>query len=107
MTNDDLIEFFSVCGNIVYVNVAVDKEIGKFRGFAKVCFDTENAMRRVVEDYNGAEFDGCMLFVCVYNIGIDGKGKDKGKVARDHDDVGKGFAKGKVSTNNEDKSKSI
>ncbi len=57
-TNDSLQQAFSKAGNVVSVNVVIDKMTGRSRGFAFVEMDTEEAAQAAIEMFDGKEIDG-------------------------------------------------
>ncbi|MEB3268530.1 MAG: RNA-binding protein [Leptolyngbya sp.] len=62
-TEDDLTEVFKEYGSIKRIQVPVDRETGRMRGFAFVEMSEESEEDKAIEDLDGAEWMGRTLKV--------------------------------------------
>jgi len=62
-TSESLQELFANYGEVTSVNVINDRETGRSRGFAFVEMPDDAAATKVIEELNGAEFDGRTMVV--------------------------------------------
>ena len=62
---NDLQDYFSQAGVVTSVNLMLDKETGKSRGFAFVEFSTSEEANKAVEQFHNQEFQGRALTVNV------------------------------------------
>jgi len=62
-TESDLRPLFSRHGDVASVNVIMDRETGRPRGFAFVEMDSADAAREAIRALDGTEFDGRSLRV--------------------------------------------
>lgn len=62
-TEDDLTEVFKEYGSIKRIQVPVDRETGRMRGFAFVEMSAESEEDKAIEDLDGAEWMGRTLKV--------------------------------------------
>jgi RNA recognition motif-containing protein len=60
-TQDDLREFFATCGEVERVDMVLDRETGRSRGFAFVSIDDAGAREALA--LNGCDFGGRRLVV--------------------------------------------
>ena len=60
-TEDDLRDLFSAYGNVVEVNVSVDRKSGLSRGFGFVTMATSQGSRSAIQALNGKDIGTCIL----------------------------------------------
>lgn len=66
-TDDSLREAFEPVGSVTEATVVLDRYTGRSRGFGFVSFAEPSAMRRAVDEMNGAPIDGRRVNVDVAN----------------------------------------
>lgn len=54
---------FEKVGNVASVNIIMDRETGRSKGFGFVEMETEDGAQAAIEKYNGQELDGRRLTV--------------------------------------------
>ena len=62
LTEEDLREFFTSCGEIQDCKIITDFNTGQSKGFAFITFSQEAEMEKAIE-LNGEELEGRKLFV--------------------------------------------
>ncbi len=62
-TEAELVQFFSVAGNVVSAKIPLDRDSGRSRGFGFVEFDSEEAVEQAIERCNDSELGGRKLRV--------------------------------------------
>jgi len=60
---DSVREMFAPYGEVVSLRMITDRETGRFRGFAFVEMETEDAAEAAINALNGQELDGRKLVV--------------------------------------------
>ncbi len=65
MRDDELKAHFEKAGAVVSATVITERETGRSRGFGFVVMDSEEAMRKAIEMFNGSEVEGRKLTVNV------------------------------------------
>ena len=58
MTEDELAAVFAEVGEVVDVNIIMDRETGRSKGFAFVEMAEEEAAQMAISQFNGAEVGG-------------------------------------------------
>lgn len=62
-TNADIEELFSQAGSVTSVNIIMDRETGRSRGFGFVEMGSHDAAQAAIEQFNGYELQGRALKV--------------------------------------------
>ena len=57
-SEDEMKEFFGEVGTVVDARIIRDRETNRSKGFGFVTFETEEAMTKAIEKFNGADFGG-------------------------------------------------
>lgn len=65
VTEDLLKQHVSPCGEVISVDVILDRMTGRSRGFAFVEMSTSEGMQKAISDLNGKDLEGRMLNVKV------------------------------------------
>lgn len=60
-TEQDLASSFAECGTVESVKIVTDRDTGRSKGFAFVEMSSDQEAAEVIENFNGAEFDGRTL----------------------------------------------
>jgi len=63
VTENDLRDMFSQHGPVNEINVVMDRETGRARGFAFVTMNTEEGAKAAIQDLNGKDWKGRALTV--------------------------------------------
>ena len=63
MNEGDIVIVFSEFGEIVDIRLARDRETGKSRGFAFICYEDQRSTVLAVDNFNGTEICGRVLKV--------------------------------------------
>lgn len=77
-TNNDLSSLFADCGEVTEVNIIMDRETNRSRGFAFVSFSTEEAAKKGAE-LNGTELGGRALKINLAHDDRRGGGNGGGR----------------------------
>ena len=86
-TSDDLTNFFSEYGEITGVNLVIDRDTDRSKGFAFVSFKDEASVAKAVAATNGKDLDGRDLRV---NVAENKKTDSKRPFSRPHNSGGNG-----------------
>ena len=62
-TENDLQDAFGACGTVTEVNLMMDRDTGRSRGFAFVTMADKDAARTAIEKMNGSDMKGRTLTV--------------------------------------------
>jgi RNA recognition motif-containing protein len=85
-----LTQRFSECGEVLSVNVMIDRATGQSRGFAFVEMATADGAQKALSEINGREFEGRTLRVDVAQERRSGGGGGGGGGGRDRGGYGGG-----------------
>ena len=57
-TSDELRNAFAACGEVTEVNVVMNRDTGRSRGFGFVTYESEDGAARAIETLDGSTLDG-------------------------------------------------